>query len=80
MAVLITVPHGASPTGDGVRNSDEGALRFLPFLEEALEELDIHLLLVGTVNRDILDLNRQELILILGYKRQEKKSRRQSSH
>lgn len=59
MAVLITVPHGASPTGDGVRNSDEGALKFLPFLEEALEELDIHFTsLVGTVNRDILDLNR----------------------
>ena len=59
MAVLITVPHGASPTGDGERNSDIGALRFLPFLEEALEELDIHFdSLVGTTNRDILDLNR----------------------
>jgi hypothetical protein len=59
MAVLITIPHGASPTGDGERNSDIGALRFLPFLEEALEELDIHFnSLVGTTNRDILDLNR----------------------
>ena len=59
MAVLITIPHGASPTGDGERNSDIGALRFLPFLEEALEELDIHFTsLVGTTNRDILDLNR----------------------
>lgn len=59
MAVLITIPHGASPTGDGERNSDIGALRFLPFLEEALEELDIHFIsLVGTTNRDILDLNR----------------------
>ena len=59
MAVLITVPHGASPTGDGERNSDIGALRFLPFLEEALEELDINFTsLVGTTNRDILDLNR----------------------
>lgn len=59
MAVLITIPHGASPTGDGERNSDIGALRFLPFLEEALEELEIHFnSLVGTTNRDILDLNR----------------------
>lgn len=59
MAVLITVPHGASPTGDGVRNSDIGALKLLPFLEEALEGLDIHFVsLVGTTNRDILDLNR----------------------
>ena len=59
MALLITVPHGASPTGDGERNSDIGALRFLPFLEEALEALDIQFTsLVGTVNRDILDLNR----------------------
>lgn len=59
MAVLITIPHGASPNGDGKRNSDIGALRFLPFLEEALEELDIHFTsLVGTTNRDILDLNR----------------------
>jgi len=59
MAVLITIPHGASPTGDGERNSDIGALRFLPFLEEALEELNIHFTsLVGTTNRDILDLNR----------------------
>lgn len=59
MAVLITIPHGASPTGDGERNSDIGALRLLPFLEEALEELDIHFTsLVGTTNRDILDLNR----------------------
>ena len=58
MAVLITIPHGASPTGDGERNSDIGALR-VSFLEEALEELDIHFTsLVGTTNRDILDLNR----------------------
>lgn len=59
MAVLITIPHGASPSGDGERNSDIGALRFLPFLEEALEGLDIHFTtLVGTTNRNILDLNR----------------------
>ena len=59
MAVLITVPHGATPSGDGTHNSDVGALRMLPFLEEALEELDIpYVSRVGTVNRDILDLNR----------------------
>lgn len=59
MAVLITVPHGATPSGDGTHNSDVGALRMLPYLEEALEELDIPFISrVGTVNRDILDLNR----------------------
>ena len=59
MAVLITVPHGATPSGDGTHNSDVGALRMLPYLEEALEELDIPFVSrVGTVNRDILDLNR----------------------
>ena len=42
-----------------MRNSDIGALKLLPFLEEALEGLDIHFVsLVGTTNRDILDLNR----------------------
>ena len=59
MAVVITVPHGESPSGDGERNSDVGALEFLPILEESLEELEIPFTtLVGTVNRDILDLNR----------------------
>lgn len=59
MAVLITVPHGQSPSGDGERNSDTGALEMLPILEEALEELDIpYVSRVGTTNRDILDLNR----------------------
>ena len=59
MAVLITVPHGQSPSGDGERNSDIGALEMLPILEEALEELDIpYVSRVGTTNRDILDLNR----------------------
>ena len=59
MAVLITIPHGATPSGDGTHNSDVGALRMLPYLEEALEELDIPFVSrVGTVNRDILDLNR----------------------
>jgi hypothetical protein len=59
MAVLITIPHGATPSGDGTHNSDTGALKMLPYLEEALEELDIPFVsMVGTVNRDILDLNR----------------------
>ena len=59
MAVLITVPHGQSPSGDGERNSDIGALKMLPILEEALEELNIpYVTRVGTTNRDILDLNR----------------------
>ena len=59
MAVLITLPHGSTPTGDGTHNSDTGALNFLPILEEALEELDIPFVsMVGTTNRDILDLNR----------------------
>ena len=59
MAVVITVPHGESPSGDGERNSDIGALEFLPLLEEALEEIEIPFTtLVGTTNRDILDLNR----------------------
>jgi hypothetical protein len=59
MAVLITVPHGATPSGDGTHNSDTGALQILPYLEEALEELGIPFVSkVGKVNRDILDLNR----------------------
>ena len=59
MAVLITIPHGATPTGDGTHNSDTGALELLPLLEDALEELDIPFTsMVGKVNRDILDLNR----------------------
>ncbi len=59
MAVLITLPHGGSPSGDGVRNSDIGALDFLPFFEEALEAVDIPFVsIVGNTNRDILDLNR----------------------
>jgi hypothetical protein len=59
MAVLITLPHGATPTGDGEHNSDIGALKFLPFLEDALEAMDIpYTSIVGDVNRDILDLNR----------------------
>ena len=59
MAALITVPHGATPSGDGTHNSDIGALKFLPYLEDALEELDIPFVSkVGKVNRDILDLNR----------------------
>lgn len=59
MAVLITIPHGSTPTGDGTHNSDTGALDFLPTLEEALEELNIPFVsMVGTTNRDILDLNR----------------------
>jgi hypothetical protein len=59
MAVLITVPHGATPNGDGEHNSDVGALKFLSFLEEALEAMSIpYTTMVGEVNRDILDLNR----------------------
>jgi len=59
MAVLITVPHGATPNGDGEHNSDVGAIKFLSFLEEALEAMSIpYTTMVGEVNRDILDLNR----------------------
>jgi hypothetical protein len=59
MAVLITVPHGATPNGDGEHNSDVGAVKFLSFLEEALEAMSIpYTTMVGEVNRDILDLNR----------------------
>lgn len=59
MAVLITIPHGATPSGDGTHNSDSGALQLIPHLEEALEELDIPFTtMVGRVNRSIVDLNR----------------------
>ena len=59
MTVLITIPHGATPSGDGNHNSDIGATKFLSFLEEALEAMSIpYTSMVGTVNRDILDLNR----------------------
>ena len=59
MAVLITVPHGTTPNGDGEHNSDVGAVKFLSFLEEALEAMSIpYTTMVGEVNRDILDLNR----------------------
>ena len=59
MAVLITVPHGGTPNGDGEHNSDVGALKFLSFLEEALDAMSIpYTIMVGEVNRDILDLNR----------------------
>jgi len=59
MELVITLPHGSSPTGDGERNSDEGALKILPYLEEALDELEVGFVsLVGTTNRDIIDLNR----------------------
>lgn len=59
MTVLITIPHGATPSGDGNHNSDVGATKFLSFLEEALEAMSIpYTSMVGTVNRDILDLNR----------------------
>jgi len=59
MAVLITIPHGATPSGDGTHNSDTGALKLVPHLEEALEELGIPFTtMVGRVNRSIVDLNR----------------------
>tara|TARA_B100001113_G_scaffold326202_1_gene298972 strand:- start:676 stop:1302 length:627 start_codon:yes stop_codon:yes gene_type:complete len=59
MAVLITIPHGATPTGDGTHNSDSGALEFISNLEAALEELDVpFVVMVGKANRDIIDLNR----------------------
>jgi len=59
MAVLITIPHGSTPNGDGEHNSDIGALEFLSYLEEALNDIDIPFTtLIGKTNRGILDLNR----------------------
>ena len=59
MELLVTLPHGATPTGDGEHNSDTGALELLPFLEEALTAMEIeYKVMVGDVNRGILDLNR----------------------
>jgi len=59
MELLVTVPHGATPTGDGEHNSDNGALGLLPFLEEALTSMEIdYKVMVGDVNRAIMDLNR----------------------
>jgi len=59
MAVLITVPHGATPSGDGTHNSDTGALKMIAHLEEALEEVNVPFTtMVGKANRGIIDLNR----------------------
>ncbi len=59
MELVITLPHGSTPTGDGRRTSDEGALQILPYLEEALESLQVDFIsLVGKASRDIIDLNR----------------------
>lgn len=59
MEVLITVPHGASDDEDGTHPVDTGALDFVGFLEEALEGVNLKPVThIGTVSRDVLDLNR----------------------
>lgn len=58
MEVLITVPHGGSQ-GDGPHPTDVGALEFVGYLEEALEGFNLKVVThIGTISRDVLDLNR----------------------